>query len=253
MAQIHFSAEELGNVWAELYVSRTNEREIKRHEAMFKAIAKVNAESVNARYGESNATVTIYGVKLQSQNLQRQAKGLSYAVSTMSMMISNCTESPNDDDPVFLGAVCHILGELLYKMTQNKEGFINKETSMIEQIKTLKAENASLRVMARGDNTHCFRKGDILESTWGYGQTNIDFYLVAGITKTMVKLQKMDKITRQNGNMTATELPDIGTNKGKIIRRKVQVYDNREFVMIEGDYQTASKWDGNPAHSSSYH
>lgn len=43
--------------------------------------------------------------------------------------------------------------------------------------------------------------GDIFKSTWGYDQTNVDFYVVTRITPKMVELQECG--TKRVGDMTS--------------------------------------------------
>jgi hypothetical protein len=250
MSTNYFTADELGNVWAMLTMYYT---EVKQYENRFDIIARVNAEAYNNRYGENKTAVTVSEIKQSARNYKRHYQGLDSAISTMAGMIYNCAESKNCNSPEFLGAVAQILGHLARKSSEKVQWSENKVTGLKTQIENLKADNLQLRQLAKGDNNHLFRKGDILESTWGYNQTNANFYQVVRTTKAMVVLQEIGKKTEDTGNMTGTAMPDPEKKIGKEIRRKVQGYEGREFVMIEGSYQSASKWDGKPVHTSSYH
>ena len=44
------------------------------------------------------------------------------------------------------------------------------------------------------------KKGDILVSSWGYEQTNIDFYKVVGVTPKSVKIVKLGQKVIKSGD-----------------------------------------------------
>ena len=97
------------------------------------------------------------------------------------------------------------------------------------------------------------KQGDILESTWGWEQTNADFYIVEKTTDTTAWLRKIGKKVQATGDMTALELPDPQVvSAEKPMRRKIKKWeDSPEYVSIN-EYAVASAWDGEPVSTSSY-
>jgi hypothetical protein len=92
---------------------------------------------------------------------------------------------------------------------------------------------------------------DILECSWGYDQTNVDFYEVINATKSFVTVQKIGtKETAEVGFMTTYATPDTSIRK-EIIRRKIKNYGSGEFVQPEY-YSSASIWDGSPQLATHY-
>lgn len=88
--------------------------------------------------------------------------------------------------------------------------------------------------------------GDIFSCSWGYEQTNIDFYIVVGLAgKTMVNLQKIGLKYVETGQYSdlVTANPSEITGK-RILRRKVYDYDS-PGVMISS-FQWARLWNGKP-------
>ena len=86
--------------------------------------------------------------------------------------------------------------------------------------------------------------GDILVSTWGYDQTNVDFYKVVKRNNTALQLVKLDK--KKSGDwMMGTAVP--GSKEGGVtIRKKALInYDGGEFVKIN-KYAHAYPWNGKP-------
>jgi len=99
-----------------------------------------------------------------------------------------------------------------------------------------------------------FAPGDILVSTWGYEQTNVDFFTVVRLTpKGMAVLQPIGTAHRETGPLHGEALPAPDRPHGKTITRKVRVpRDGRAFVSIT-DYAVARAWLGKPVFWSAWH
>lgn len=81
---------------------------------------------------------------------------------------------------------------------------------------------------------------DILVSRWGYEQTNVDFYKVLKVTKSMATIQELDIIELNDENMAGWIMP-LDRIKGKPFRRKIHNVNNDEFIYID-NYSRARKW-----------
>lgn len=96
--------------------------------------------------------------------------------------------------------------------------------------------------------------GAILYSSWGYEQTNIDFYCVVEMTAKSVKLLKvtkklaMDVQNSMAGSVIATNEIDFASN---VLSRRFKGTEKDAYVKIES-YSTASIWDGNKKYCSWY-
>ena len=64
--------------------------------------------------------------------------------------------------------------------------------------------------------------GNVLESSWGYEQTNVSYYMVTKLVgKTMVQLQRIGKQIVENGQtMTGQCVPDKNQVSGEPFRKK---------------------------------
>lgn len=62
------------------------------------------------------------------------------------------------------------------------------------------------------------RVGDILYSSWGWEQTNIDFYQVIAIRGSAVDLRQLDQRTTEDGYMCGTTVPLPGVSRARPIR-----------------------------------
>lgn len=87
--------------------------------------------------------------------------------------------------------------------------------------------------------------GDILVCSWGYDQTNIDWYEVIAVTKASVRIRKMAGRILESGEGTDKVGPVPGSadprDKGMI--KRVKHYRDRYYVTIS-DYSSAYLWDG---------
>jgi hypothetical protein len=98
------------------------------------------------------------------------------------------------------------------------------------------------------------KPGDVWASSWGYDQTNVDFYRVIRTTKTMVVLEAIAKTVREDKKlaMQGTAMPVLDSGTGREdCRRKVHSYDGSPVIEINS-FICASPWDGSPQRVSWY-
>jgi hypothetical protein len=104
--------------------------------------------------------------------------------------------------------------------------------------------------MAKAKSGHPLKVGNILVSSWGYDQTNVDFYTVEALNGlTQVTLQKVGTSITEDRPlaMTGKALPDRSVRLGKPFRRKVDAEG-----LIKLAYSWARRWDGKPKACSWY-
>jgi hypothetical protein len=94
---------------------------------------------------------------------------------------------------------------------------------------------------------HDLQVGDILSSSWGYDQTNVDFYEVIGVTDKSVKIREVaQKVVRSSPPQDyVVAIP--GKFIGAPMTKRV---GTRGYVKVDGS-QYASKWDGKPKYKTS--
>lgn len=82
--------------------------------------------------------------------------------------------------------------------------------------------NAERKATQKAERTpHTLKVGDLLRSTWGYDQTNIDYYQVTAlIGKTMVEIREIAQSSRETGYMQGecTPVPDVFVGEPKRVR-----------------------------------
>lgn len=97
-------------------------------------------------------------------------------------------------------------------------------------------------------NTHTFKVGDILVSSWGYDQTNIDFYEVLKVTKSTVSIRELQCDITVTGFMCGNSVPLLGEySSGEVIVKRPK--DGRVRL---SSYAVARLWNGQPQRCSWY-
>lgn len=105
------------------------------------------------------------------------------------------------------------------------------------------------RKAARKTFVNPFNVGDILDSLWGYEQTNVDFYQVIAKTAKTITIQKIRQNREDTGWLQGICTPrpnDFAKDSIPLTRHVSSNYINLE------SYSGASLWDGKPVHWTAY-
>jgi len=118
----------------------------------------------------------------------------------------------------------------------------------VESYERRAAEKARKREEAKNFQ-HGLKVGDILYASWGYDQTNVDFYqVIRVIGKATVEVQKVQSKTVRE-DMTATyvvAVPNRFVRGSRPMKKRVSTRGT-----IKMDHTYASKWDGKPKYETS--
>jgi hypothetical protein len=97
---------------------------------------------------------------------------------------------------------------------------------------------------------HTLVVGDIMVYSWGYDQTNIDFYQVISVTPKTVKVQKIygQAVDGSEGFMCCNVVPV----KSKFISKEVLTKKVDKNGYASMSFGCMSKWDGRPRYQSWY-
>lgn len=104
--------------------------------------------------------------------------------------------------------------------------------------------------------------GDILCCSWGYDQTNIDYYQVVAVTKASVKIREIaaqrvgggtgyDEVAPVRDRFVEGNIP--GSNKrweGKPITKRFRVCNHFGYSCNISDHSSAYLWNGKPDHAT---
>lgn len=92
-----------------------------------------------------------------------------------------------------------------------------------------------------------FKVGDIVQNTWGYEQTNVDFYTVRKVSKRFLHLEKLETIRTESAPlaMYGTAMPGEATGETK----RASVFLMGTEARVKG---LGWKWNGKPVGCSWY-
>jgi len=91
------------------------------------------------------------------------------------------------------------------------------------------------------------RVDDILYTSWGYEQTNVDFYQVTSIRGCIVEIRPIAAEITETGFMCGTTVPVLDAFTGPARCHRIV----RNYLTV-GYRQWAHKWDGTPCRCSWY-
>lgn len=104
--------------------------------------------------------------------------------------------------------------------------------------------------MADTLTAHDVPVGAIFVHSWGYDQTNTDFYEVIARTAKSVKIRRIAKTSEYLGSGQDSVVPKPGSNpEGEVLTKFVKYWDwnGRKAVLRINDYTACAQlWDGTP-------
>jgi hypothetical protein len=122
-----------------------------------------------------------------------------------------------------------------FKNEEKREAYIAKWLQEQKQKLEYKAERKAKK-QAPAIHVLPYKPGDIIYNSWGYDQTNIDFYQVTRCTKASVFIRpiKAEYSDRSAGcDMAAYVIPVKDSFCGEEIRKKIQWYEGNAYIKFE--------------------
>ncbi len=110
--------------------------------------------------------------------------------------------------------------------------------------------------MTTATNTITPKVGDILSCSWGYDQTNVDFYKVVKLSPSgkSVTIMRIKSAVKENGYMSGESTPAVPHTfraDAKPLTKRVNSYEG-SYCVTMNSYSTAFLWDGKPRYTSWY-
>lgn len=137
-------------------------------------------------------------------------------------------------------------GRYRYPSEQARDDAIQKH---FEQCRAVEAARAKRKAEQVAANKRALEVGHILVSSWGYEQTNVNYYQVTALVgDSMVEIRPIGAIVAEtHTSMSGKVLPKADAFKGDPMRKKA-----RGASVRISSYQIASLWDGTPDFTSSW-
>jgi hypothetical protein len=89
--------------------------------------------------------------------------------------------------------------------------------------------------------------GDIYYTSWGYDQTNVDFYKILEVKKGSAVIVKVGSRTVSDNGPSTMVVPSPENETGKPMLKRMGVYG---FSIAS--YASATKWDGEPKYETGF-
>lgn len=86
---------------------------------------------------------------------------------------------------------------------------------------------------------------DIFYTSWGYDQTNIDFYMVVEVLKSSVKVVSIGEDRTYTGPMQGTCVPNLSTKGTKVMTKRINVHNNKPSFKVSS-FATAYPYNNKP-------
>lgn len=140
-----------------------------------------------------------------------------------------------------------------YFLTEEKrQAWVNR---VIENIKS-DEERKLQRRLERKQFINPAKVGDILESSWGYDQTNIDYFQVLEVKDKSVIVREIGFAKKENAGVWAsyhvTPQKDGFLKDAPELLRRVSPGYNGEFYVKIDEVRSAYPWDGKPGYQTEY-
>jgi hypothetical protein len=121
-----------------------------------------------------------------------------------------------------------------------------------EKIQEAELKARAAKKMARENWVNPYQVGQVFYDSWGYEQTNIDFYQVIEVGKMSVKIRKIGQVmSREAGFMCEYLMPAVNEFIGEA-ETKIIVLDRKGVPHINGYRGWISEWDGREKYQSHY-
>jgi hypothetical protein len=138
----------------------------------------------------------------------------------------------------FRGKANKPLWHYSFRSEASRNDYIN---SAIEKEKSLQGAKDARR-QERKEYSHDMKVGDILYSSWGYDQTNIDYYEVTKVMGKAIEIREIAYKVVSEGYAEVKVAPVPGKYMGPPKRKLV----NTRGAVRLNSYSWAWKWDGQP-------
>ena len=147
----------------------------------------------------------------------------------------------------------HSLESMLERIYKSVDNHLRIENEKIERRAKQKAAGADYTAKKY------FNVGDVVYNSWGYEQTNIDFYQVTEVLGKKIRVRELkQEIHKCTGDMSADVIPilnEFHEDKELLLLTKPQVYSDgiiEAQICNPKSFYYFKKWDGKPKYSSWY-
>lgn len=143
-----------------------------------------------------------------------------------------------------------------FRSAEHREKFIAEWKARELEIKERREARAREKKEARANLVNPFKVGDIFYTSWGYDQTNVDWFECIATTDKTVTLREIGSERTETSYMSGRCTPRKGAflKDAEPIRvtLKVSVHNGEPHVYLPARHGSYYPWDGSSKHWSSY-
>lgn len=126
----------------------------------------------------------------------------------------------------------HDGGRLWFRTAEQRTAWVKRLFELAQRLATSKAIRAAEKAAARA-KPHALQVGDVLEASWGYDQTNIEYFEITRLVGSqMVEFCEIGRETHDTGFMSGKCVPMPGNFIGKPRRARVSEYGARDSIRV---------------------
>lgn len=114
----------------------------------------------------------------------------------------------------------------VYKVTRKGHVYCHSENHRFNTIVTTKDN------LKEVPQSNPVKVNDIFYSSWGYDQTNIDFYMVVEVLKSSVKVISIGEDRTYTGPMQGTCVPNLSAKGTKVLTKRLNLFNNKPSFKV---------------------
>lgn len=129
-----------------------------------------------------------------------------------------------------------------FRSEDHRSEYIAKWKANIERYAKMKEDEKEQKRQFRANLVNPFKVGDLLYDSWGWEQTNIDYFEVVSVGNKSVEIAPIGQnYVRGTGFMSETVSPKKGDFQGDPIKRILQV-DGKGIAHIPSPRRSGAGW-----------
>jgi len=145
----------------------------------------------------------------------------------------------------------YVIGSIGLDALKTEEKYILNEILEIRTKEALTALQAAKYGHIAPHHAMQIEVGAILYSSWGYDQTNVDFYCIVEVSKSFIKMLPMGHDYTPNGSMDGSVMPIIVDFSAEVMRRKFDPTGKKHYIKADAHIY-CKLWDGKTKYTSNW-
>jgi hypothetical protein len=141
-----------------------------------------------------------------------------------------------------------------FRTEAQRDEYYAKWAGDLERKAADRVARAAKKKEVRANMVNPFKVGDIFYDSWGYEQTNIDFYqVVEAGPKSVVIREVAQSGQNERGYSPMSEMVSARPNEfiGEPVKKPLQILGNGD-IYISSRHGWMGRWDGRPKYASHY-